>query len=391
MQMPPTLFSHVTRCLYATEFARAVSEHPNKKPPRGLSAYDHFLALCFGQLTGRESLRDVVTCLNSRPDKLYHMGFRGRITRTNLAYGNQHRDWRVFQSVAQVLMRRAASLYPSASSDPELPSMVFALDSTIISLSLALFPWGYYARSRRAAVKLHMLLSLQGNLPAWAVVTQPHLGDLRMLEEIPLHSGAHYVMDRGYMDFGRLVRLQRQGVYFVVRCKEPVRFKVLNRRRVNRKFGLRCDQTVGLSSSWSKKSYPDPLRKIRFFDSEHKVMLVLLTNNLEAAPEVITELYRRRWQVELFCKWMKQHLQLRSLYGRSQNAVRCQIWCAICAYLMMAILKKQARIDKSLNDMVRICSVNIFSQEPLAEIFANGKTPETQTQDATAIQNMLPL
>jgi|ERR1700722_1963242 len=390
MQRPPTLFSHLTRCLYATEFARAVSQYPNRKPPRGLSAYDHFLALCFGQLTGRESLRDVVTCLNSRSDRLYHMGFRGRLTRTSLAYGNRHRDWRLFQAVAQVLMRRAAALYPSAPADPERPSVIFALDSTIISLSLALFPWGFYARSRQAAVKLHVLLSLQGHLPAWAVVTQPHLGDMRMLEQIPLYPGAHYVMDRGYMDFARLLRLHRHGVYFVVRCKEPVRFKVLQRHRVDRVAGLRCDQRVRLSSSWSKNSYPEALRKIRFFDSEHQVMLVLLTNNLEAAPEVITELYRRRWQVELFFKWMKQHLRLRAFYGRSQNAVRCQIWCAICAYLMVAILKKQARIEKSLNDMVRICSVNIFSQEPLAEIFANEITPQTQTRGAHAIQNTLP-
>jgi IS4 transposase len=214
---------------------------------------------------------------------------------------------------------------------------------------------------------------------------------MRMLEQIPLCPGAHYVMDRGYMDFARLFHLHRHGVYFVVRCKEPVRFKVWHRRAVNRVAGLRCDQTVRLSSSWSKNSYPEPMRKIRFFDQEHQVMLVLLTNNLEAAPEVITELYRRRWQVELFFKWMKQHLRLRAFYGRSQNAVRCQIWCALCAYLMVAILKKQARIEKSLNDMVRICSVNIFSQEPPAEIFAHKITPQTSTQETYAFQNTLPL
>jgi DDE family transposase/uncharacterized protein DUF4372 len=391
MQLPPSLFSQITGSLHAAEFARAASEYPGAKPPRGLSAYDHFLALCFGQLTYRESLRDIVACLNSRPRLLYHMGFRGRLTRTNLAYGNQHRDWRLFQSVAQVLMRRAATLYQSDPGDRDLPQVAFALDSSIISLSLALFPWGYYARSRQAAVKLHVLLSLRGNLPAWAVVTQPQVGDLRLLEEIPLYPGAHYVMDRGYMDFVRLRRLHDNGVFFVVRCKEPVRFEVLERRPVDGGSGFKCDQTVRLSGSWSKKSFTEPLRKIRIFDKENGVMLVLLTNNFLAAPEVIAQLYRRRWQVELFFKWMKQHLRVRAFYGRSQNAVRCQIWCAICAYLLVAIFKKQTGIEQSLNEILQICSVNIFEQVPAMEIFANKTEALTSSQNENDFQNLLPL
>jgi IS4 transposase len=368
MQAHPTLFSQITRNLYAEEFSRLTLRFPTAKPPRGLSEYDHFLAMCFGQLTYRESLRDIVGCLNSKPKLLYHLGFRGRVTRTNLAYANKHRNWRLFQSIAQTLMRRAARLYQTETADPELPRLAFALDSSIISLALNLHPWGYYARTRQAAVKLHLMLSLKGNLPAWAVVTDSKMADLRMLDEIPIIPAAHYVMDRGYMDFVRLYRLHKAGAFFVVRCKEPVSFTVLERRSVDGSITLKCDQTVKLKSNWSKKSFPEPLRKIRVFDPENQVMLVLLTNNFLLPAQVIALLYQHRWRVELFFKWIKQHLRLRAFYGRSENAVRCQVWCAICAYLLVAILKKQLALSKSLNEILQICSVNIFEQAPAYEI-----------------------
>lgn len=369
------------RPVFAAEFSRAVQQFPNAKPPRGLTEYDHFLAMCFGQLTYRESLRDIVACLNSKPRLLYHLGFRGRVTRTNLAYANQHRDWRLFQAVAQTLMRRAAALYATDPADADLPALVFALDSSIISLALNLFPWGYYFRTRQAALKLHLLLSLRGPLPAWAVLTNPKVGDMRMLDQIPLHAGAYYVMDRGYMDFVRLHRLHRNGVFFVVRCKEPVSFRVLERRGVDSKQGLQCDQTVRLNSNWSEKSFPEPLRKIRFFDQENKIMLVLLTNNFFATAQTITQLYHQRWRVELFFKWIKQHLRLRSFYGRSENAVRCQVWCALCAYLLVAILKKQTATQKTLNEMLQICSVSIFEQTPAEQIFATKQLSIDPTAD----------
>src|SRR5580704_1991546 len=278
MQAPPTVFSQIIAALYPSEFSRCIEQFPNARPPRGLSEYDHFLALCFGQLTYRESLRDIVACLNSKTPLLYHLGFRGRITRTNLAYANQHRDWRLFQSLAEILMRRAAALYHAASVDLEPPGLVFALDSSMVSLALNLFPWGYYARTKQAALKLHLLLSLPGNLPARAMITDNKIGDQRGLDHLPIHPGAHCVMDRGYMDFVRLYRLHRAGAFFVVRCKEPVSFKVLARREVNPSAGLKCDQTVRLKSNWSAKSFPEPMRRIRFYDPETKVMLVLLTN-----------------------------------------------------------------------------------------------------------------
>lgn len=390
MAFASTLFAQIMRPVFASEFSRFVTQFPNPKPPRGLTEYDHFLAMCFGQLTYRESLRDIVACLNSKPRLLYHLGFRGRVTRTNLAYANQQRDWRLFQAVAQSLMRRAAALYAHGPKDADLPHLVFALDSSIISLALNLFPWGYYFRTGQAALKLHLLLSLRGPLPAWAVLTDPNVGDMRMLDQIPLHPGAFYVMDRGYMDFIRLYRLHQQGVFFVVRCKEPVSLRVLDRRPVDRAQGLRCDQTVRLKSNWSKKSFPTPLRKIRFFDTQNEVTLVLLTNNFSLRAETVAQLYHQRWRVELFFKWIKQHLRLRSFYGRSENAVRCQVWCAICAYLLVAILKKQTGSARTLNEMLQICSVSIFEQTPADELFT-AKTLDANASTNADFQNLFKL
>jgi len=375
MQSHATLFSQITGGLHASEFSRALKKFPLAKPARGLAEYDHFLALCFGQLTYRESLRDIVACLNSKTPLLYHLGFRGRITRTNLAYANKHRDWRLFQYLAEILMRRAAALYRPAAVDLEVPGLVFAMDSSIISLALNLFPWGYYARTKQAALKLHLLLSLQGNLPAWAMITENQVGDQRGLDHLPVHPGAHYVMDRGYMDFIRLYRLHQAGAFFVVRCKEPVSFKVLASRPVDKHQGFKCDQTVRLKSNWSEKSFPEPLRKIRMYDAQHKVMLVLLTNNFSLSATTIGQLYKQRWQVELFFKWIKQHLRLRAFYGRSKNAVRAQIWSAICAYLLVAILKKRNGIEKSMNEILQISSISIFEQTAAREMFA------TQTRE----------
>jgi hypothetical protein len=379
MQLHPTLFSQITSNLHAWEFSRLLEKFPPAKPVRGLTEYDHFLAMCFGQLTYRESLRDVVGCLKSKPKLLYHLGFRGRVTRTNLAYANKHRDWRLFQSIAETLMRRASGLYRSDAPDPDLPHMIFALDSSMISLALNLFPWGYYFRSRQAALKLHLMLSLQGNLPVWAVLTEANVADMRMLDHIPIYPGAHYVMDRGYMDFVRLYRLHQRGAFFVVRCKEPVSFKVLERKSVNKSAGFKCDHRVRLKSNWSEKSFPEPMRKVGLYDPENKIMLVLLTNNFSVSAEVVAQLYKQRWRIELFFKWIKQHLRLRAFYGRSENAVRCQIWCAMCAYLLVAILKKQLGVNKTLNEILQICSVNIFEQAPAAEILATQPDEDSST------------
>jgi hypothetical protein len=298
------------------------------------------------------------------------LGFRGHLSRTNLAYANRHRDWRLFQALAQVLMRRAARLYQEDPAEPDLPQVAFALDASMISLGLRLFPWGYYARTRQAALKLHLMLSLRGNLPAWAAITEANFPDMKMLDQIPVAPGAYYVMDRGYLDFTRLFGLHRGRAFFVVRNKCHVRFRVLASRPVDRSSGLRCDQTIQLTSPWSRRSYPVPLRRVRVYDAEQSLSLDLLTNQFELPALVIGELYRKRWQVELFFKWLKQHLRVRSFYGRSENAVRCQLWSAICAYLMVAIVKKTLQIQKSLNEILQIVSVRMFEQLPLAELLA---------------------
>ena len=375
-----TVFSQITSQLYQSEFARCASQFPMRRSSRSFSAYDQFLALCFGQLTYRESLRDIVACLNCRAHLQYHLGFRGRMTRTNFAYANEHRDWRVFAAVAEVLIRRAHQLYRNDPADPDFPPLAFALDSSIIHLSLKLFPWAYWGRSRSGGLKLHTLLSLQGNLPVWSALTEASFPDMKMLDEIPVAPGAFYVMDRGYLDFTRLVRLQNSGAKFVVRNKRHVRFYVVESRKVDKRTGLRCDQTIRLKSSWSRKVYRLPLRKIRFRDEQENRSLVFLTNDSELPALSICQLYKRRWQVELFFKWIKQHLRIRNFFGRSLNAIQCQVWTAICTYLLVAIAKKHLKVDKSLYEVLQILSVSAFEQLPLAELLAKPSTAQAATE-----------
>ncbi len=332
------------------------------------------MALCSGQLTYRESLRDIVACLNARPSLQYHLGFRGHLTRTNLAYANEWRDWRVFAPVAEVLIRRASQLYRDEQSDPDFPRVVLALDASIIHLSLKLFPWAYWGRSRAGAVKLHTLISLKGNLPVWAALTEAAFPELKMLDRIPVQPGAFYVMDRGYLDFTRLIRLHQEGARFVVRDKCHVRFYVVESRAVDKSQGLRCDQTVRLKSPWSKKHYAAALRRIRFRDPEQDRSFVFLTNDFELPALVICQLYQRRWQVELFFKWIKQHLRIRRFFGRSPNANYCQIWTAICTYLLVAIAKKELKLEKSLYEILQILSVSAFEQAPLSQLIIKDDT-----------------
>ena len=275
--------------------------------------------------------------------------------------------------------------------DIDVPNMVFALDSSIISLALNLFPWSYYPRTKQGALKLHLMLSLKGNLPAWAVITDTKIGDNRMVDQVPIYRGAHYIMDRGYMDFVRLFQMHQAGGYFVVRCKEPVSFKVLERKKITNGSGITCDQIVKLKSNWSKNSYPEPMRRIVFLDKENGNRLVFLTNNTFSPAEVIAELYKKRWQVELFFKWIKQHLRLRAFYGRSENAVRCQLWTAICAYLLVAILKKRIGTEKSLNEILQITSVGVFDQTPAKIVFSDDPSENMSTEERCGFQRLLPL
>lgn len=376
MPVSKPVFSQIVSTLHGQAFARCVARFPMRRRSRSFSAYDHFLALCFGQLTYRESLRDIVACLNARPGLLYHLGFRGRLTRTNFAYANEHRDWRLFAAVAEVLIRKATDLYQAEPQDPDFPQLVYALDASIIHLSLKLFPWAYWGRSRASALKLHTLIALKGQLPVWAAITEAAFPELKMIDQIPVQPGAFYIMDRGYLDFTRLSRLQQAGASFVVRSKRHVRFQILTHRTINSSPGLQSDQTVRLSSPWSQKSYASPLRRIHFWDATQNRGFVFLTNDFALAPLTICQLYQRRWQVELFFKWVKQHLRIRHFFGRSLNAIHCQIWTAICTYLLVAILRKEARLEKSLYEILQILSVSAFEQTPVAQLLAKIEPPK---------------
>jgi len=382
----PNIFAQVTSVLYPSEFARCVKSFPTRRATRNISPYDHFLALCFAQLTFRHSLRDIVSCLMSRREQLYQMGFRGTLSRSSLAYANEHRDWRLFFAVAQVLMRRASRLYQTGRAERDGPNVAFALDSSIISLSLKLFPWAYYPHSQRSAVKLHLLLCLQGNVPAWGAITEASFPDMKMLDQIPVLPSAWYIMDRGYLDFARLWRIHRLGSWFVVRSKRHVSYWVVQSQSLpkpTKEIQIVADQVVRLKTNWSKRSYPEPLRKVVIFVRKEKRTLEILTNNFQVDSLDIADFYKSRWQVELFFKWIKQHLRIHNFYGRSQNAVRCQIWSAICAYLMVAIVKKTLKIEKSLYELLQLISVNPFENQGLDELL-NGDSPK---QIAHALQN----
>jgi hypothetical protein len=382
----PNLFSQITSVLYPSEFARCVEKFPTKRATRNLSPYDHFLALCFAQLTFRHSLRDIVCSLRSRGEQLYQMGFRGTLSRSTLAYANEHRDWRLFLAVAQVLMRRAARLYQIDKPDSDAVNVAFALDTSIISLSLKMFPWGYYAHSQRAAVKLHLMLLLQGNVPAWGAITEADFPDMKMLDRIPVIPGAWYIMDRGYLDFTRLWPIRQRGSWFVVRSKRHINYRVVLSRDLPKptpEIQIVADQIIRLNTQWSQKSYPEPMRWVDIFIQKEKRTLQILTNNFEVDSLDLAAFYKSRWQIELFFKWIKQHLRIRNFYGRSPNAVRCQIWSAICAYLMVAIVKKHLNIQKSLYDLLQIISVNPFETQPLENILG----PSSQAQILPDSQN----
>ena len=355
------VFAQLTSHLDPTEFARCAARFPTRRLPRGLSAYDHFLALIFAQLTHRESLRDLAVCLQSQ--RAYHAGFRSRPTRTNLAYANRHRDWRLFAAVAQVLMRRVRQACQNQPQDLALPEVCYALDSSLIDLSLAIFPWANW-ESRAAAVKLHTLLSLRSRAPVWSLVTEAGFPDQKSLDWVPVEAGAWYVMDRGYLDFPRLARWHQAQAYFVAN----VAFRVLVSRPVDKSTGLRCDQLIRLTRFQSHRAFPQTLRRIRIFDAEHRVSLVLLTNHLTLPASTVALLYRNRWQAELFFKWIKQHLKLKAFLGRSPNAVRCQVWAAICAYLLVILAKQQLRLPQTLHRILQTVSVSPFEQVPLPEL-----------------------
>jgi hypothetical protein len=342
-----------------------------------LSCYDQFLCLAFAQLTGCESLRQIETCLEAMGPKLYHAGLHGAPARSTLADANERRDWRIYADFAQGLIARARKLYAGESFGVDLDQTAYVLDATIVDLCLSLFPWAKFHHGK-GAIKLHTLLDLRGNIPCVLWVTHARIVDPAMLDRLVPEPGAIYILDRGYVDFGRLRRLVEGSAHFVLRAKKNLRFVRLDYRIVDKSTGLRSDQTIRLSDPNTSLRFPESLRRIHYFDSESGNWIVVLTDHFTLPALTVAQLYKCRWQVELFFKWIKQHLKIKAFYGNSLNAVQTQIWIAISIYVLMAIAKKELRIERSLSEIQQILDVTIFQKEPLLQVLSQRAIPNSE-------------
>jgi len=356
-----TIFAQIMDFLPKHRFRKCVDRYSGNYHSRSFSCFDQFMCMAFAQLTYRESLRDIECCLRAMHEKLYHMGIRGKVSRSTLAYANENRDWRIYCDFAQILIHEARQLYLNEDFGLELEQTVYALDSSTIDLCLSVFPWARFRRTK-GAIKLHTLLDLRGNIPSFIAITDGKVHDVNILDVLIPEAGSIYVMDKAYLDFGRLYDLNQCAAFFVVRAKSNTRLKRLYSNPVDKSTGVQCDQVVILTGFYPKKQYPEKLRRIRFFDSEKNKRLVFLTNQFGLSPETIAALYRNRWQVELFFKWIKQNLRIKSFYGTSENAVKTQIWIAISVYVLVAIIKKRLKLEQSLYTILQIFSVTVFEK-----------------------------
>jgi hypothetical protein len=331
--------------------------------------------MAFAQLTYRESLRDIQACLRAAGSKLYHLGIRSRVSRNTLAHANQRRDWRIYADFAQVLIGRARRLYSNDDFGVELDQAAYALDSTTIDLCLSVFPWAKFRR-HKAAVKLHTLLDLRGSIPSWVVITPGKVHDVNLLDQLLFEAGAFYIFDRGYLDFARLYRIHQGSAFFVTRAKSNFDFQRLASRPIDKSSGVLSDQILRLKGFYSRQNYPELLRRVHYLDPESKRRLVLLTNNFTLSAQDIADLYRCRWQVELFFKWIKQHLRIKAFYGTTDNAVKTQIWIAISVYVLVAIVKKELNLPQSLYSILQVLSVTLFEKTPILRAFSAIETEE---------------
>ena len=359
------------------EFNECVKRHKGNYKIKKFTCREQFLCMAFAQLTYRESLRDIQACLRAANKKLYHMGIRSKVSRNTLAHANQIRDWRIYADFAQVLIREARKLYSNEDFGVQLEQTVYALDSTTIDLCLSLFPWALF-RKRKAAVKLHTLIDLRGNIPTVIFITQGKIHDVNILDDLVTEAGAIYVMDRGYLDFERLYKIHQSLAFFVTRSKSNFDFKRIYSGHVDTATGVLCDQTVTLRGFYAKKSYPDKLRRIKYYDADKKKRLVFLTNNFLLPAVTIADIYRCRWQVELFFKWIKQHLRIKAFYGTSENAVKTQIWIAISVYVLVAIVRKRLNLSLSLYTILQILSVSLFEKTPILQALTTTDYNENQ-------------
>jgi len=365
-----TVFSQLMDWLPKRQFDTCVHRYQGNHRVKRFSCWEQFLTMAFAQLTYRESLRDIETCLRALQPKLYHAGFRTKVSRSTIADANEKRDWRIYRDFALILISKARRLYAETDLGLQIENAAYALDSTTIDLCLTLFPWAQFRR-RKSAVKLHTLLDLRGSIPTLVIITSGRVHDTKIMDQIPMETGAFYIMDRGYLDFVRLHRMHLSSAFFVTRAIKRLACRRLYSRPVDKTTGLRCDQTVLLTGPLSKEKYPDKLRRIRFFDAETGNTYVFLTNNFQLSALTIAELYRYRWRVELFFKWIKQHLRIKSFFGTSENAVKTQVWIAIAVYLLVAIVKKELQIDHSLYTILQIFSVTLFEKTPILQALQN--------------------
>jgi hypothetical protein len=371
------VFAQLMSFLPRREFNECVGKYGGNRRQRGFSCRDQFLCLAFAQLTFRESLRDIETCLRALEPKLYHAGFRGRVSRSTLADASRTHDWRIFADFAQVLIRRARKLHASESLSVDLDETVYALDSTTIDLCLSLFPWAPFRR-RKGAVKLHTLIDLRGSIPCFIHISHGKTHDVSALDHLPIEPGAFYVMDRGYVDFRRLRRFTLASAFFVTRSKNNLDFRCRARRKVDKATGLRADQTITLAGPKSSRLYPEPLRRVRFYDAASERRFTFLTNNFALPALTIAQLYKSRWQVELFFKWIKQHLRIKAFYGNSVNAVKTQVWIAISVYVLVAIVKKELKLQRSLHEILQVLSLTLFEKTPVFEALRDTPTPNSE-------------
>ena len=372
------VFSQLMDYLPRHEFNACVRRYGGDHRPRGFSCRDQFLTLAFAQLTFRESLRDIVTCLNAVGRKRYHAGFRSAVSRSTLADANRVHDWRIYHDFAHVLIAQARTLYADEPLGVTLGHTVYALDSTTIDLCLTLFPWAKFRR-RKAAVKLHTLIDLRGSIPCFIHVSPGKTHDVTVLDQLPLEPGAVYVMDRGYVDFTRLYRFQTAKAFFVTRAKSNLAFTRRERRLIDKTTGLRSDQTVTLAGVRTSRFYPEPFRRVAFSDVEHRRKLVFLTNHFDLPALTIAQLYRARWRVELFFKWIKQHLRIKRFYGTTPNAVKTQIWIAISVYVLLAIVRKNLRCDRPMSELLQILSLTLFEKNPLNQAFSKENSHKNES------------
>ena len=372
MNKGKTVFSQIMDYLPMQEFRRCVKQYKGDHYVKRFSCHSQFSALAFAQITFRESLRDIETCLGAFQKKLYHCGMRGAVPRNTLAHANEKRDWHIYADFAHVLIDTARTLYRDEPFALELDETIYALDATTIDLCLALFPWATFRR-KKGAIKLHTLLDLRGNIPTFLQITQGSVHEVNILDDLVFEAGSFYIMDRAYIDFDRLYHLNERQAFFVTRARSNFQFQRLYSRRVDKSIGLRCDQTIVLTGIHVSKDYPEKLRRIKFYDHEQDMHMTFLTNNFLLPALTITQLYKSRWQIELFFKWIKHHLRIKAFYGTSENAVKTQIWIAISVYVLIAIIKKRLQAKASLYTILQILSVTLFEKNHISQLLTESE------------------